>query len=178
MPCEWFTFVQECDIPNWLDLIIELVIGGSLAIIFFIIQTRQEDKLQKVIDAQEKFRREQHEFAIQRLRSYLSSLQTTVDSLLKADYKSDIFVNKKLDYLLGFKKEIITQLDHVVNQSGTILEQNYLQRLTDIIDLSRINPKISHDNEGLLHSDVSHCSRILSQIDDIVKIMPNERTFD
>lgn len=173
MPCEWFTFVQECDIPNWLAESIELVIGGSLAIVFFIKQKRQGDKLQKVIDEQEKFRKVQHEFVIQRLRSYLSSLYTTIDSLMKVDYKSDLPVNKKFDKLLEFKKDMVTHLDHVVNQSGTILEQDYLQRLTDIIDLSRTNPELSHDKIGL-HVNVSRCGGILSQIDDLLKTMPNQ----
>jgi hypothetical protein len=172
MLCEWFTFVQECDIPNWLAESIELVIGGSLAIVFFIKQKRQGEKLQKVIDDQEKFRKVQHEFVVQRLRSYLSSLYTTMDSLVKIDYKSNLPVNKKLDKLLEFKKDMITHLDHIVNQSGTILEQDYLEKLDDIIDLSRANPEISHD-ETKMHMNVSRCSGILSQIDDLLKIIPN-----
>ncbi len=35
MPCEWFTFDPECDIPNWLTMVIELTIGGIVASIIF-----------------------------------------------------------------------------------------------------------------------------------------------
>lgn len=33
--CEWFSFASECDIPNWLTALIELSIGGVVAVGFF-----------------------------------------------------------------------------------------------------------------------------------------------
>jgi len=35
MVCEWFSFLSECDIPNWLALLIEIILGTTLALIFF-----------------------------------------------------------------------------------------------------------------------------------------------
>lgn len=161
------------DLQNWAALVIEIGIGIIITFTVYFTQKNQQDRLQKIIDEQEKFRKEQHDFAIHRTRSYLGSLYSAIDALMKLDIDPNIPENKEMDFLLDFKNQMVTQLEHIVNQSGTILEQDYLQRLTDIIELSRINPKPDETDEGLFYLDDSHCQGILSQIDDTLKIIPN-----
>ena len=44
MICEWFSFAQECDLPNWLTMIIELAIAGVFAIILSIVFYNRQKK--------------------------------------------------------------------------------------------------------------------------------------
>lgn len=48
--CELFSFTQECDIPNWFAIIMELGIGGLLAGLFFWKQKKQGNKIESVVD--------------------------------------------------------------------------------------------------------------------------------
>ena len=50
MICEWFSVLSECDIPNWITIIIELGIGGFVAGLFFWKQKKQGDKIESVVD--------------------------------------------------------------------------------------------------------------------------------
>ena len=49
MICELFSFVPECDIPNWLTMLLELMIGGIIAGWFFWRQKQQGDKVESVV---------------------------------------------------------------------------------------------------------------------------------
>ena len=70
------------------------------------------------------------------------------------------------------KNEIVRQLEYIVNQLNSVLEQSFLQRITDIIELARINPKVTDEDYGY-SLDTSHCTGMKSQIDELLKIMPN-----
>lgn len=146
--------------------------SGLIALYLFIIQYKQGIKIERIIDEQEKFRKEQRDFAINRVRSYLATLHSAIKSLMELDIDPNILYTKDFEIKYDFKNDMVAQLTHIVNQSGSILEQDYLQRLTDIIELSRVNPKPFEADYGTA-LDRSYCNGILSQIDDLLKIMPN-----
>ena len=153
-------------------LVIEISIGVIIALVIFIESDRQQKKIVKLITEQEKFKKEQHDFAINRVRSYLASLHTAIKSLMEFNVDPNIPYTKEFEIMYDYKNDIISQLTFVVNQSGSILEQDYLQRLTDVIELARVNPKPYDDDYGTA-LDISHCAGIISQIEDLLKIIPN-----
>ena len=44
MVCEWLTWNYECDLPNWLTLLIEVMIGAGIAVYFFAHQRKEKQK--------------------------------------------------------------------------------------------------------------------------------------
>lgn len=164
------------DFLNWQTMVIELLIAGVVAAWFFWKQKQQGDKIGKLIINQEEFRKEQYETAVHRARSYLGSLHSDIaqlnDFILDPNVPPDMDSDKTFVNLLEFKNDMVKQLEHVVNQSNSVIEQKYLQLITDIIELAKNNPKVIQEDYGW-NLDKSHCAGILSQISNILKHLPN-----
>lgn len=164
------------DFLNWQTMVIELLIAGIVAAWFFWKQKRQGDKIEKLVTNQEEFRKEQYETAVHRARSYLGSLHSAIaqlnDFVLDPNIPPEMNPDKTFESLIDFKNDMVKQLEHVVNQSDSVIEQRYLQQITDIIELAKNNPIIVQEDYGW-NLDKSHCVGILSQISNILKHLPN-----
>ncbi len=180
MLCELFSFVQECDIPNWLTMAIELTIGGLVGIVFFIIQHKQGMKLQKIIDEQEDFRKKKRRWTIEQLKFHLIKLKGSLEGLdvYLLDYRpianSTMPLNDERMILEEFvndweyqKESHIDKLESISNQSSDVIEPNILVELRDI--LTKSSEKYSAiTNEGQIQFNYINYKEIMKMIDELM----------
>ncbi len=183
------------DVANWATLVVEIGIGIAIASAILLYEggkreksQEQQNKIAELIEQtkkitselerktkkDEKYHIEQRDFAIHRARSYLSSLYDTITILTNVGVEPDVPPEYQIEFHTAYeqKNEIVRQLEYLVNQSDSVLEQSFLQRITDVIELARVNPKITDENFGFA-LDTSHCTGIKNQIEELLKIMPN-----
>lgn len=174
--CELFSFMQECDIPNWLALIIELVIGGILAGVFFIRQQKQGKKLQKIIDEQEDFRKRRISYANHAIHSYLIALRNKlkqVDETIsmfidsprdskERDILSDVVQNEKTEVFY-----FADRLDEILNQSIDVIDPALLIEARAITKMSQEELHIDKDGNWHIH-EYEH-KAIIHNISELLK---------
>lgn len=105
MNCEFFTFAPLCDIPNWFTMIIELLIGGTVAIYFFIRQQKQGKKIQLIIDEQQEFRTKKYSHLIDKIQGLLNSIpqpllqfyNRTQENNWEAEWNTNWEINKTIE---------------------------------------------------------------------------------
>lgn len=153
MSCEWFTLDPNCDIPNWLTMLIELSIGGGIASWFFWKQKQQGDKLQKIIDEQKKFRETKYKFSVHMFRSYLPYLWNMVDSreVLKEILRKDpeeVDSKNKLQENLEMLKDDLEALQFQLTLAGDVLEPHFIEKIRFIIESIREYLQIKSDADA------------------------------
>ena len=176
MICDWFTFVQECDVPNWVALVIELIIGGSLAVFFFIRQKRQGTKLQKIIDEQEEFRKKRYEWAIASLQSLFPNLKENLKELEKnAQRYSEMakpsqeseFFEALIEAQEILREHYVIRMEKISDQSIGIISPEIIEKIDDIIATSKRKVREVTGN-GIKYKSIYYQSAIAS-IDDLLK---------
>lgn len=174
--CELFSFAQECDIPNWYALIIELIIGGTLAGAFFIRQQKQGKKLQKIIDEQENFRKRRISYASHSIHSYLIALRNKLNQVDKTismfmhfpsnskerSMVSDVIQNEKTEVFY-----FADRLDEILNQSVDVIDPAILMESRAIIKMSR--EELYIDKNGNWHIHEHKHEAIIHNIDELLK---------
>ena len=81
--CHLGSLAQECDIPNWLMGIIELAIGGSVAVIFFWRQNKQQKKIDNILVKENKLKNERLVYAIRSIIVIVSSIHDGLGMLFE-----------------------------------------------------------------------------------------------
>jgi len=183
------------DISNWVTMLIEIGTGIGIAVMILVYERNQQhkfqlqqDKISELIEETRKitselerknienakYQKEQKEFAIHRARSYLSVLHSIITVIVDVGVDPNYPPEHQTKFYTYYqqKNEIVRQLEYIVNQSDSVLEQSFLQRITDVIELARINPNVIDEDYGY-SLDTSHCVGIKSQIDELLKIIPN-----
>ena len=94
MPCELFSFATECDIPNWLTMILELVIGLGFG---YLIALKFRSKVTE--DVVKKLQKKEQTRDIQLLTDSLASL-TKIWELTEGVCH---WANKKIFFLHNIK---------------------------------------------------------------------------
>jgi len=171
--CELLSFAQECDIPNWFALVIEIAIGGALATIFFIRQQKQGNRLQKVIYESEQFRKRRHDFSVNIMRSYLPEIHGLIDSIeehkqvLKnnvTDNRAKELINMNLNYLKQNLKNITYQLTF----SADVLEPHHVEAIRHLLEITDQYAKLPLDFDAK-----HHVPGIKANLDALLKELPN-----
>jgi len=85
--CELFSFVQECDMPNWFAMLIELSIGGTIAILFFLRQNKQSNKIQSILDNEQLQALKRYERTLMFFKLYINVLNHDLQEIKKTDKK-------------------------------------------------------------------------------------------
>lgn len=176
MICDWFTFVQECDVPNWVALAIELIIGGSLALFFFIRQKKQGAKLQKIIDEQEEFRKKRYNWTIASLRSLFPNLKENLKELeknaqkyyelLKPTQESEFF-ETLIEAQELLREHYVIRMEKISDQSVGIISPEIIEKIDDIIATSKRKVR-EVTSDGIKYNQIYYQSAIAG-IDDLLK---------
>jgi len=180
--CVLFSFASECDIPNWITLIIEILIGGSLASIFYTIQQKQSAKIQNIIDEQETLRKKRVNWAITNLISILPTLKENLSELSEnvANYTQ---VPKETELSETFavlieandlmRDHYVSKLEKIVDHSIGILDPALLNELQDILQIAEKTSRIVTE-KGIEIKSIGY-ARILSSIDSLLNKLNNMR---
>lgn len=187
MTCELFSFAQECDIPNWLALIIELGLAIPFAIFltifFYRRQKKQSDELEKTTKRQEKimaeqleFRKKRLEWAVNRLKSIfpdfkenLKALEenaTLYRELTKPSQKSKIF-EALIEAQEILREHHVDRIERISDQSVGIISPEIIEKIDSIV--SGASKKVREvTSKGIQYNQIYY-KHVVEQIEDLMK---------
>jgi len=83
--CGFFDLSPECDLSGWLHLLVgDILIGSLLAILFYGITRRTQNKLETIIESQEVMRLRRKDFSVQHLKNLFNTLLFTIGIINKS----------------------------------------------------------------------------------------------
>ena len=167
MVCEWFTWNYECDLPNWLTLVIEVMIGAGIAVYFFVHHMKE--------------RRKKRRWALRRITEIYNSVDDQIGVLeeIHKEYKerNPKGRNDQTD-IRWLKKEIemprrdvlvwASELDGAVNLHSSDLDQG-IKEITKflIFQIKRLKDPLSLN----VIDDIVECNKFYHK--KLASIKPN-----
>ena len=115
MPCEWFSLLPECDIPNW----IIGVIGIGIAIALFAIQGFQGKKINRIITESHVKDSKRRVLALYNIDNYLEVVNNNLNKLFETDATSK---ERVID--IEFRNRQIRVMTHFVNKISNTVDTN------------------------------------------------------
>ncbi|MGI0102769.1 MAG: toll/interleukin-1 receptor domain-containing protein [Nitrosotalea sp.] len=110
--------------------------------------------------------------AISTMRSDLGSLQSLFQIFLNSGKES--LVTSQMDVYLVRKNWLVEHLQTTVNQTADLLKMDWINRINEICMLVRNHPVIMPEyNNQLKKLNCSSCSGIVSQISELLQILPS-----
>jgi len=152
MVCEWFSFLAECDIPNWFTLIIEIILGTILALIFFSWQWN--------------IRRRRRDAGQAQMLTHLIFLK---NKLIEHEKVLNNFFDKKIsvDELSQDKNKrnySLNQLQNSISLYHDTMDSEIFRKLDEIIDYASWNTVNNREIE------IKHNQAIIKKIENLQKI--------
>lgn len=153
MGCQLFSFAQECDIPNWFSLIIEVILGLIITISFFIHQKYKSDSRART--------------ATKRIIVHLIDLKKSQEHLKKSinDYYEKTIDKNKLIHSLEGIKHSSESLEMMLVLYANSINEEVLSKIEFLCGFIRIM-KLSGEKQEF---DLVLCSVIEDKWDDCMK---------
>ncbi|MDH3764182.1 MAG: hypothetical protein OER82_00025 [Nitrosopumilus sp.] len=132
--CVWFSFHPDCDIPNWFTMVIELIIGGTVASFFFWIQHNYSNKINKIWNLRHKENSSMLEKRAKLLISYCKELMPIYERYLISTTEKDLSLITKKE---NFVKTEITELEELFDESLDVVDPKLKKRIEDLLHASK-----------------------------------------
>lgn len=164
--CELFSYESLCDIPNWLTMTIELIIGGIVGSVFFLKQAQQGRKLQTVIDENEKIKQQQKNYAIESASLFLQVIYLNSEQII---YLFDIPKNNwapqqhyMYNQLNDLVQKYVAELELLITRYSNVLDVKLISEISDLMDFFKDNETIKQ--ESYYQNIKKHTVEILNQV--------------
>ena len=148
--CELFSFESLCDIPNWLTMTIELILGGIVGSIFFLKQTQQGKKLQIVIDENEKTKQQQKNYTIESMSLILQIIYLNSEQIvLLFNIPKNNWAPQQTymyDQLNDLVQKYATELELLITRYSNVLDVKLISEINDLMDFFKDNETIKHES--------------------------------
>lgn len=165
MPCELFTFDHACDMPHWLGLIIEIIIGLIISAIFF---KRQDDQTKK----HNRIFNNRHNHAYYSIRDSLEAIFVEIQSIevINDRYYHRPTLDLETAYVDSINRleEEKNNLQIICNSSRDVLEPRDDVRISR--DIKFITTLIEQARNNISYTEVF--DRVMNSTIELLNLIP------